>query len=98
MYPMIEKAKTGQWLRMVFAVHNLRPKDIQNYLSLSCIQTVYRWMKGINVPSIDHLYALSALTDIPLDMLVVGDKETEERRKIREFCQRLMCYANSIEF
>ena len=64
MYPMIDKEKTGRWLKALFMVKGVRPKDIQAYLSLGCIQTVYRWLDGTNIPSMDHLYALSGLLGI----------------------------------
>ena len=42
-------------------VHVLNAADIQSCLGLSCIQSVYRWIKGVNIPSVDHLYALGCL-------------------------------------
>lgn len=92
MYPLINKEKTGRWLKCLFLLHNLQPKDIQTYLSLGCIQTVYRWLNGTNVPSVDHLYAMSGLMRIPMDRLVVGDKEEEDWRRQRELCLRLTRY------
>ena len=97
MYPLIEKVKTGQWLQIIFAMHNLSPKDIQDYLSLGCIQTVYRWMNGTNIPSIDHLYAISSLVGMTVDRLVVGDTEGERQRKEREICTRIACYIKHIK-
>ena len=42
-------------------VHGLNAADIQSCLGLSFIQTVYRWINGVNIPSADHLYALGCL-------------------------------------
>lgn len=92
MYPLIDKKKTGQWLKCLLLLHNLQPKDIQEYLSLGCIQTVYRWLNGTNVPCVDHLYAVSCLLEIPLDRMVVGDKEDDNWRRERELCIRLAGY------
>lgn len=92
MYPLINKEKTGQWLKCLLLLNNLQPKDIQTYLSLGCIQTVYRWLNGTNVPSVDHLYAMSSLLRIPMDRMVVGDKEEEDWCRKRELCLRLAGY------
>lgn len=91
-YPLIDKEKTGRWLKLLFAAKGVRPKDIQRYLSLSCIQTVYRWLEGTNIPSMDHLYALSSLLGVSVDQFVVGNSDDEEWRERREACTRLWSY------
>ena len=73
MYPTIDKVKTGKLLGSLMQAYGLSPKDICNYLSLSCVQTVYRWLEGVNVPSLDNLYALSRLFRMHMDDLVVGN-------------------------
>lgn len=77
MYPEIDKKKTGERLGDLFRLNRLKPKDIQEYLSLSCVQTIYRWLDGVNIPCIDHLYALSVLMNIPVDYIIVGKKKRE---------------------
>jgi len=49
-------------------------KDIQQYLGLSCVQSVYRWLNGYSMPTIDHLYALSELFQMPIDDMVMGNR------------------------
>ncbi len=97
MYPMIDKEKTGRWLKALFMVKGVRPKDIQAYLSLGCIQTVYRWLDGTNIPSMDHLYALSGLLGITVDQMVVGNKDDRAWRRRRETCSRLAGYLTRLE-
>ena len=80
MYPAIDRAKTGKLLEKLAQMYGLSPKDICNYLSLSCVQTVYRWFEGVNVPSIDNLYALSRLFCVSMDELVVGHEEPSENK------------------
>ena len=74
MIPMIDKKTTGRRLKYFMRKGGFTPRDIQEYLSLSCVQTVYRWFMGVNIPSIDNLYALSRLFGTSLDMLVAGDR------------------------
>ena len=38
---------------------DISAKDIQEYLNLASVQSVYNWCNGINMPTIDNLYALS---------------------------------------
>ncbi len=75
MYPIIDSVKTGNKIRELMIDNGLTPKDIQSYLSLTCIQTVYRWLSGISIPSIDNLYALSALFHTPIDDIIQGNRQ-----------------------
>ena len=46
-------------------------KDIQCFLNLACPQSIYRWIKGQTLPSIDNLYKMSEIFQIHMeDMLV----------------------------
>lgn len=87
MFPEIDKRVVGLRLKSILRQKKITAKDVQEYLSLSCVQTVYRWMEGINIPCIDHLYALSILLDVSMDYLV-GGKETENLVKA---CIRSVC-------
>ena len=44
-YPVIDKVKTGKQLKQLIKNKGYTIKDIQQYLSLSCIQTIYRWFE-----------------------------------------------------
>ena len=75
MIPVINKQETGINLRRIMDKRGLSAKDVQEYLGLGCVQSVYRWIDGINMPTIDNLYALSALFQLPIDSIVRGDRE-----------------------
>ena len=55
-------------------MRGVTPKDVQEYLGLGCVQSVYRWTDGINMPTIDNLYALSELLQVPIDAIVCGNR------------------------
>lgn len=48
-------------------------KEVQNYLGLSCIQTVYSWYSGKTLPSTDNLIVLSRLFDTNLESIICVD-------------------------
>ena len=58
-------------------------EEVRDFLSLGCVQTIYHWFEGISIPTLDNLYALSDLLQVPMDMLVVGDSRKSSVRKIR---------------
>lgn len=74
MLPVIDKKKTGINLRLMMDERGLTVKDIQQYLKLGSIQSVYHWLNGISLPTVDNLYALSYLFQVPVDDLLCGTR------------------------
>lgn len=74
MIPLINKRETGINLRRIMDLRGITPKDVQQYLGLGCVQSVYRWLDGVNVPTVDNLYALSELLQVPIDAMVCGNR------------------------
>ena len=75
-FPLINKRETGVNLRRIMDMCGITPKDVQEYLELGCVQSVYRWIDGVNMPTIDNLYALSELLQVPIDAIVRGNRTT----------------------
>ncbi len=74
MFPTIDKKKTGINLRKIMDERGLAVKDVQLYLGLGSVQSVYHWLNGISMPTIDNLYALSELFQVSIDALVCGNR------------------------
>ena len=75
MIPLIDREKTGRHIKAVMEECGLTALDVQKYLSLGCVQSIYHWFYGASLPSIDNLYALSELFMIPMDALICGDRD-----------------------
>lgn len=73
-YPNIDMQKTGKRIRHFIENAGYNPRMIQEYLHLSCVQPIYRWYKGIILPSVDHLFMLSELLGIHMEELLVKKK------------------------
>lgn len=73
-YPVIDRLKTGHTLKRIMQQYGMTARDVQEYLNLACVQSVYRWMTGISIPTIDNLYALSQLFHLPIDSFVCGSR------------------------
>lgn len=106
MYPTINKAKTGERIEKLMKSSGKTPRDIQKYLGLTCVQSVYRWLEGINIPSIDNFYALSQLFQITIDEMIVGNREryicdmqyisvqkAVMRKRIQLYCDHIVAQA-----
>ena len=66
---------TGLRLKLYATRQGLSVKDIQNYLCLSCPQPIYRWYKGIILPSVDNLLRLSELFNVHMEDLLVKNND-----------------------
>ena len=75
MFPVINLKETGINLRRIMDKRGISAKDIQEYLNLASVQSVYHWCNGINMPTIDNLYALSQLFQLPIDAIVRGNRK-----------------------
>ena len=68
-----------------------------NALSLACVQSVYHWLDGQSMPTLDNLYALSDLLKVPMDMLVYGNRRYDPNKNIPEGAERLFRYYRLIQ-
>ena len=83
MIPELNKRETGIQLRRIMDKHGISVKDVQHYLGLGSVQSVYHWLNGISMPTVDNLYALSELFQVPIDDIICGTR-TWRRQGFRE--------------
>jgi transcriptional regulator with XRE-family HTH domain len=93
----IDKAKTGQQIRLLMEKRGVTVRDVKNALSLACVQSVYHWLDGQSMPTLDNLYALSDLLKVPMDMLVCGNRRYDPGNNIPEGAERLFRYYRFIQ-
>ena len=93
MYPVINLRETGTNLRRIMDKRGITAKDVQKYLNLASIQSVYNWWNGTNLPTVDNLYALSHWLRIPMDDLVCGNRpviiENPTIKRLYAYCEKL---------
>lgn len=97
MYQPIDQVKTGMKLKMMLKAAGYDVKYIQDYLHLSCPQSIYRWFKGKVIPSVDHLCALSKLLNVHMEDLLVmqGENIVYNMVELSDYLtiKRLLAYA-----
>ena len=94
MFPTIDRTATGLNLRKIMDLRGMTVRDVQEYLGLASVQSIYHWLNGISMPTIDNLYALSELFGISIDDMVCGNRRRRYRRpKFRDSrSNRLLAY------
>ena len=81
-FPTINLKETGINLRRIMDKRGITPKDIKEYLNLTSVQSVYNWCSGINMPTIDNLYALSQWFGVPIDAIICGNRKSKRQKAV----------------
>lgn len=74
-YPIIDMHRTGKKIKQLMQVRGLTVREIQEYLGLAAPQSIYHWFDGRNLPTVDNLYALSKLFQVPVDSMLCEECE-----------------------
>ena len=82
MFPTINLRETGVNLHRIMDKRGITPKDIKEFLNLGSIQTVYNWFNGLNMPTVDNLYALSQFLQVPIDEIICGNGKANRQQPI----------------
>lgn len=97
MYPIIDKKATGTRIKRIMDRKNISVKELKEYLGLSCVQSIYHWLDGTCLPTLDNLYAMSQLFGMSVDAMICGNrriamsKEMDARsRRLYEYYVRLV--------
>ena len=81
-YPIIDLIRTGENIRRLREDRDLTVMEVQSFLRLSSVQAIYQWGRGISLPTVDNLYALSHLFEISMnEILVLADNPARENGK-----------------
>ena len=71
-YPVIDPVATGENIVRLRQERGLSVRDLQAFFGFEEPQAIYKWQRGKSLPSVDNLYALGALLDVPLDEILVS--------------------------
>ena len=93
--------RTGRRIKDMIESAGYTPRMIQDFLHLSCVQPIYRWYKGLILPSVDHLFMLSELLGVHMEDLlvkksIVSIRYDIEKRRLQNAQERLIAYYNRI--
>ena len=70
-YPVIDVEKTGKNIQRLREQRGLSVNDVREFMGFGDPQAIYQWQKGISLPNVDNLCALSKLLDVPMDDILV---------------------------
>lgn len=70
-YPVIDLVATGNNIRRLRLERGLTVRDLQSYFGFEEPRAIYKWQKGESLPTVDNLYALGTLFEVPMDQILV---------------------------
>ena len=70
-FPVIDPVATGENIVRLRKERGLTVRDLQAYFGFEEPRAIYKWQHGTSLPTVDNLYALSALLDVPMDEILV---------------------------
>lgn len=71
-FPVIDPEATGRNIIRLRIKRNLTVRDLQDFFGFAEPNAIYHWQKGKTLPSVDNLYALSALFEVPMNEILVA--------------------------
>ena len=74
MFPVIDPVATGENIIRLRRARGLSVRDLQKWFGFEEPQAIYKWQKGKSLPTVDNLYALGALLDVPMEEILVPCK------------------------
>ena len=73
-FPVIDMIATGENIKHLRIERGLTVRDLQQYFGFEEPQAIYKWQRGLSLPSVDNLYALGALLGLSMDEILVPVK------------------------
>ncbi|MBR2812735.1 MAG: helix-turn-helix transcriptional regulator [Solobacterium sp.] len=70
-YPVINMMATGQNITMLRKSAGLSVKDLQALFGFGTPQAIYKWQRGMAMPTIDNLVVLARVFHVSIDDIVI---------------------------
>ncbi len=69
--PVIDMAATGNNITTLRINAGLTVKDLQDVFGFSTPQAIYKWQRGIALPTVDNLVVLASIFGVRIDDILI---------------------------
>lgn len=91
-FPVIDPVATGANICRLRKDRGLTVRDLQHYFGFEEPQAIYKWQRGQSLPSVDNLYALSALLQVPMNEIIISTSHIVSlEQQAAACCSGLLC-------
>jgi transcriptional regulator with XRE-family HTH domain len=70
-FPVIDPVATGKNIMRLRSERGLSVRDLQDYFGFEEPRAIYKWQRGQTLPSVDNLFALGAILQVPIDDILI---------------------------
>ena len=81
---VIDLVKTGKNIERLLSERGLTARDVQQRLGFAERRPVYFWIQGKNLPSIDNLFMLAEMLQVPIDEILIPKDEYKLQGSVNE--------------
>ena len=78
--PSIDLTATGIRITQLRQQTGLTVRDLQDIFGVNTPQAIYRWQRGLTLPTLDNLVVLAAVFGTTLDAIIVRTNAAENSR------------------
>ncbi len=86
--PVIDMTATGLNIARLRKNAGMTVRDLQAIFGFANPQAIYKWQRGDSLPTVDNLYALGSLLEVPLEQIIIPKRRP---LKITEQQERTCC-------
>ena len=74
----ISKKQTGMQIRQMMIDRGITVTQLQNWLEIDSCQAVYKWLHGVNLPSVIHLHGLSQILGVKIEEILAEEEDVDD--------------------
>ena len=69
-YPVIDLRSTGARINELRRERGLTVDELRIYLGMNNPNSIYKWFRGEVLPTLENMYALSVILEVPIDDII----------------------------
>ena len=74
MIPTIDIVATGQNINALRIKADMSVKDMQQVFGFTTPQAIYKWIHGMNLPTIDNMVILATMFNVTVDEIIAIER------------------------
>ena len=78
LYCQVDMSATGSRICALRKSKGLTVRDVQQYMGFENRMAIYKWERGMSVPSVRHLKVLSQIFGVPIDDILIWNSSPHE--------------------
>ena len=69
-YPVIDLHSTGARINELRREREITVDELRIYLGMNNPNSIYKWFRGEVLPTLENMYALSVILEVPIDDII----------------------------